>query len=654
MKAISGNKEPLGSITYKIISATPSEYKNKFQLNKHESNDTYYLNCIEKLVLNNDGKDQLIKLVIKAIESDVAPFQFTFQRQLTSEKTINLRIVSGDMCRPIFDKEIYDFEVIEGQTPILEPIFVKDCDHSVNGQIFLTTTNKNYQLVLNKVYREASLGIEVKKPLDYDNKKLEDIEFYVIARGSNASINKFETKAKIRLTIKNVNEYVPQFIQPSTLDGKVFSYKVPENKDYHLKVKAIDSDEGKDGELVYTTEMINQDDDFGLQTEYDSNEKSFNIIVPGAYLDSKTKVPITFIVKVHDSGEPKLSNEIVINIKAQSSYLHPPYFEFKDYGFDLKESQLNSNPNLKIKLINDNLNQSKLVFKVLNNPLGLIGYELEEMNHLNSKPEQQNSNFDENENDDQLESEKILRLFVNNATSIDLDKVFIENSNSDIYSYTLQVELENNEKMSSDVNIYFRLIDENDNEPFVLNIPTSDNEIIDATIESASSSSFILNNKIKFDREIRFDDLDFSPEFGVESLYLRVNDSRFSIDHEAILNELDSYRTNKNITKSGILLIIKCLTSIDQLVENEPIIWLNVTCEDNYLFSRYNKEKINSKSILIQLNVTKSAMLLNDSELKSDLYPIFEKSIYEFSINENWTGLLTKLNVINKMNELFI
>ena len=45
------------------------------------------------------------------------------------------------------------------------------------------------------MYREASLGIEVKKPLDYDNKKLEDIEFYVIARGSNASINKFETKA---------------------------------------------------------------------------------------------------------------------------------------------------------------------------------------------------------------------------------------------------------------------------------------------------------------------------------------------------------------------------------------------------------------------------------------------------------------------------
>lgn len=49
----------------------------------------------------------------------------------------------------------------------------------------------------------------------------------------------------------------------STLDAKVFSINiVPENKDYHLKVKSTDSDEGKDGQLVYKIEMINQDDDF--------------------------------------------------------------------------------------------------------------------------------------------------------------------------------------------------------------------------------------------------------------------------------------------------------------------------------------------------------------------------------------------------------
>ena len=143
-----------------------------------------------------------------------------------------------------------------------------------------------------------------------------------------------------------------------------------------------------------------------------------------------------------------------------------------------------------------------------------------------------------------------------------------------------------------------------------------------------------------------------NPEFSVESLYLRVNDSRFTIDHEAILNELDSYRSNaNNLTKSGILLIIKCLTSIDQLLGSESssssLIWLNVTCEDNYLFSRYNKDEINSKSILIKLNVTKSEL----EDGKNDLeYPKFEKPVYEFTINENWTGLLTKLNALNSQD----
>jgi hypothetical protein len=143
-----------------------------------------------------------------------------------------------------------------------------------------------------------------------------------------------------------------------------------------------------------------------------------------------------------------------------------------------------------------------------------------------------------------------------------------------------------------------------------------------------------------------------NPEFSVESLYLRVNDSRFTIDHEAILNELDSYRSNaNNLTKSGILLIIKCLTSIDQLLGSESssssLIWLNVTCEDNYLFSRYNKDEINSKSILIKLNVTKSEL----EDGKNDLeYPKFEKPVYALTIYENWTGLLTKLNALNSQD----
>ena len=186
------------------------------------------------------------------------------------------------MCPPLFDKEAYEFTVIEGQTPILEPILVKDCDYGFNGQIFLSTTSRNFQLVVDKVYRQASLAIELKKPLDYDKQDPNDLEFYLVARGSNFSLNTYETKAKIRITVKNVNEFTPQFIEPSTLTTKVFSYKVPENQDFHLKVKAIDEDLGKDGKLMYNIDLINMDDDFGLQSQFDSAEDCFHITVPGS------------------------------------------------------------------------------------------------------------------------------------------------------------------------------------------------------------------------------------------------------------------------------------------------------------------------------------------------------------------------------------
>ncbi len=437
------------------------------------------------------------------------------------------------MCPPLFDKETYEFNVIEGQTPILEPILVKDCDYGFNGQIFLSTTNKNFQLVIDKVYRQASLAIELKRSLDYDKQDPNDLEFYLVARGSNFSLNGYVTKAKIKITIKNVNEFTPQFIEPSTLTTKVFTYKVPENQDFHLKVRAIDEDLGKDGKLMYNIDLINMDDDFGLKSQYDSTEDCFHITVPGAYLDSRVKVPITFIVTVHDYGEPKLTNEIIVNIKAQPSYFRPPYFEFQEYGFELKESLVGSTV-FKMKLINDNLNHADLTITELNDPLDLLSFQIEDMvPHGRTL-----SNFDEGE-DEQMNAEKIMVLTVTDP-KVDLDRLYIENSNSDLYYYSLQVQIANT-TLSTKVGIYIRLIDDNDNQPVILNTAVGD------FIEAELESTFKPNSAITLSRDIRFDDSDFSPEFGIDSLYLKVNDSRFMIDNHVIFEELEFLRT-KNIT----------------------------------------------------------------------------------------------------------
>ena len=47
---------------------------------------------------------KVIKVLIRATESDTPPFQFQYQRQLNTEKLITLRIVSGKFLNLFFTK----------------------------------------------------------------------------------------------------------------------------------------------------------------------------------------------------------------------------------------------------------------------------------------------------------------------------------------------------------------------------------------------------------------------------------------------------------------------------------------------------------------------------------------------------------------------
>ena len=88
------------------------------------------------------------------------------------------------------------------------------------------------------------------------------------------------------MDVKNQNEFEPRFVQPikptlsSTTDmfvsNKMFTFKVAENKDFDLQVKAEDLDAGQDGQLVYNIEMINQDDEFIVQQSFDNLVSNFD------------------------------------------------------------------------------------------------------------------------------------------------------------------------------------------------------------------------------------------------------------------------------------------------------------------------------------------------------------------------------------------
>jgi hypothetical protein len=158
---------------------------------------------------------------------------------------------------------------------------------------------------------------------------------------------------KVKLKIKNVNEFEPKFVEPLKpisliknenpndffVSNKMFTFKVEENKDFELQVKAEDLDDGVDGQLVYNIETINQDDEFLVEAAFNNASGKFEVKIAGMYLDAGVKTPIQFIVAVHDNGSPRFGNEIIVNLLPVESYFRPAYFELQKYEFELIEKQ---------------------------------------------------------------------------------------------------------------------------------------------------------------------------------------------------------------------------------------------------------------------------------------------------------------------------
>ena len=114
-------------------------------------------------------------------------------------------------------------------------------------------------------------------------------------------------------------------------------------------------------------------------------------------------------------------------------------------------------------------------------------------------------------------------------------------------------------------------------------------------------------------------DVDFSDAFGTQSLFVRVNDSRFQVDNELrnlwpfttslIIrpSEVSTNQSNMTVLPSPLLsplvlpLVIHLVDSWDSLLPaggnaTPAFIWLNVTCEDNYFARRSRRPSRSSSS----------------------------------------------------------
>lgn len=111
VRAVSQNRHPLGKIIYQLESVENKRYaQGYFELTYNRTSATWYLECVKKIDLDDRDLD-IIELTIRAIETANIHDN---SLKLITDMRVHIRILNGDLCPPKFDKDIYEFSVLEG------------------------------------------------------------------------------------------------------------------------------------------------------------------------------------------------------------------------------------------------------------------------------------------------------------------------------------------------------------------------------------------------------------------------------------------------------------------------------------------------------------------------------------------------------------
>lgn len=174
--------------------------------------------------------------------------------------------------------------------------------------------------------------------------------------------------------------------------------------------------------------------------------------------------------------------------------------------------------------------------------------------------------------------------------------------------------------------------------------------ILNATISEDFIADSLLNINMNY-TIMKFTDDDFTPEFGLPSLYCTLNDTRFYIDADHMMQELvvvedsDSDSTANNNNNNNIEHVsvpIRVFSSAKISRRDEPYIWLNVSCEDNF-FARKLKPKFNRNSpLIIRIRVLEPAESLAFFT-KTTGHEWFDREQFVFTVDEDFTGVVGEM-----------
>lgn len=170
---------------------------------------------------------------------------------------------------------------------------------------------------------------------------------------------------------------------------------------------------------------------------------------------------------------------------------------------------------------------------------------------------------------------------------------------------------------------------------------------MDATISEDFIPDSLLNINSNY-TIMKFVDGDFTLEFGLPSLYCTLNDTRFYIDADHMLQELaaavgdDQDNSESKSTIEHISVPIRVFSSAKISRRDEPYIWLNISCEDNFFARKLNPKFNRNSPLIVRIRVLEPAESLA-SFTKSTGHEWFDREQFVFTVDEDFTGVVGEM-----------
>uniref|UniRef100_A0A672YH14 Cadherin domain-containing protein n=1 Tax=Sphaeramia orbicularis TaxID=375764 RepID=A0A672YH14_9TELE len=249
---------------------------------------------------------------------------------LSSDKIITLKVSDVNDNAPVFEKNYYEADLIENNSPGLSLFSVKahDSDSGLNARVsyLLINTQLNGNPISTYLSVNAESGaIQAVRSFDYEQIKTLNI----LVKAQDGGSPPLSSNTTVKINIRDQNDNAPQVLYPVQTGGSLVAEMVPRSADVGYlvtKVVAVDVDSGQNAWLSYKLQKATDRALFevGLQ-----NGEVRTI----RQVTDKDAVKQRLTVIVEDNGQPSRSATVIVNVAVADSF--PEVLsEFTDFTHD--------------------------------------------------------------------------------------------------------------------------------------------------------------------------------------------------------------------------------------------------------------------------------------------------------------------------------